>query len=27
DMATYLGTTVESLNRALEELQENNSEE
>lgn len=27
DMATYLGTTVESLNQALEELQENNSEE
>ncbi|WBX97189.1 Crp/Fnr family transcriptional regulator [Chryseobacterium gambrini] len=27
DMATYLGITVESLNRALEELQENNSEE
>ncbi|WBV53048.1 Crp/Fnr family transcriptional regulator [Chryseobacterium gambrini] len=27
DMATYLGTTVESLNRALEEFQENNSEE
>lgn len=27
DMATYLGTTVESLNRALEELHENNSEE
>lgn len=27
DMATYLGTTLESLNRALAELQENNSEE
>ena len=27
DMAAYLGITVRSLNRALKELQENNSEE